>query len=264
MKKHNGPKILFIDIETAPLLSYTWGLWEQNVALNQIKSDWFILSVGSKWQGSDKVIYADQSKAKVLEDDKKLLQHVWRLLDEADIVIGQNSRRFDVKKLNARFIINGMQPPSSFKQIDTLELAKKHFSFTSNKLEYLADRINTKYKKLKHEEFSGFEMWKEVLKGNQKAWKAMKTYNIYDVLSVEELYTKLIPWDSTLNFNLYNDDLGTTCSCGSTHFNSKGYVYTPSGKFQRNKCMECGKETRDKINLLSKDKRKSLKSSVVR
>lgn len=264
MKKTDGPKILFLDIETSPIISYTWGLWDQNVALNQVQSDWHILSWGAKWQGDTKVMYQDQSKAKVLENDKKLLEGIWKLLDEADIVVGQNSRRFDIKKLNARFIINGMQPPSSFKQIDTLELAKKHFAFTSNKLEYMADKINTKYKKLKHETFAGFELWKECLKGNQAAWKAMKRYNIYDVLSLEELYNKLIPWDSTINFNLYTDGITEQCTCGGTHIQSKGYAFTPAGKFRRMKCLDCGKETRDKVNQFSKEKKKSLRSSVVR
>ena len=86
---------------------------------------------------------------------------MWKLLDEADIVIGQNSKAFDIKKLNARFIIHGMQPPSSYRQIDTKILAKKHFNFTSNKLEYLSDKLNVKYKKQTKRKFSGFEMWKE-------------------------------------------------------------------------------------------------------
>jgi len=38
------PKILLFDIETAPILAYTWDIWDQNIALNQIKQDWFVLS----------------------------------------------------------------------------------------------------------------------------------------------------------------------------------------------------------------------------
>src|SRR5271165_5802739 len=141
-----GPKVLVLDIETAPLLGYVWSIWEQNVALNQINSDWHVLSWAAKWLGDspDKMLYMDQRNAKNIEDDTKILEEIWRLLDEADVVITQNGKSFDIKKLNARFAINGMQPPSSFKQIDTKIIAMKHFGFTSNKLEYMTDKLCVK------------------------------------------------------------------------------------------------------------------------
>jgi hypothetical protein len=266
MKKAKGPKVLLFDIETAPILGYVWQLWDQNVALNQIKADWFVLSLSAKWLGDppSKVMYQSQQKAKKIEDDTKTLQGIWDLLDEADIVITQNGKNFDHKKLNARFILQGLNPPSSYKHIDTFILAKKHFGFTSNKLEYMSDKLNKKYKKLKHAKFSGFEMWSECLKGNPAAWKEMKKYNKYDVLALEELYNKMIPWDNTIDFNLYHDSCDITCKCGSTDFKLNGYAYTASGKFQRYQCKSCGSETRNKENLFSKIKRKSLRSGTVR
>jgi hypothetical protein len=266
MRKQTGPKVLLIDIETAPLLGFVWGLWDNNVALNQVKSDWHVLSWSAKWLGDppSKIMYRDQRSAKNIENDKDILEGIWTLLDEADIVIGQNSKQFDVKKLNARFIINGMQPPSSFKQIDTMLLAKKFFNFTSNKLEYMTDKLCTKYKKLKVREFPGFEMWSECLKGNLKAWKCMEKYNKYDVLSLEELYGKLIAWDSSINFNLYSDSLEMVCSCGSKSFRNKGFTYTATGKYTRHRCNKCGAETRGATNLFDKEKRKSLRRSITR
>lgn len=264
MKKSSGPKVLVYDIETSPILGYVWQLWDQNVGLNQIETDWFILSWGAKWLGSDEIMYMDQRHANNVEDDRRILKGIWKLLDEADIVITQNGKKFDQKKLNARFILNGMKPPSSYKHIDTLQLAKKHFGFTSNKLEYMADKINKKYKKLKHETFSGFELWKHCLAGNQKAWKEMERYNKHDVLSLEELYTKLIPWDSTINFNMYNPDISFKCRCGSEEFKRNGYFYSASGKYQRFSCKSCGAETRDKKNKFDKDKRESLRASTNR
>jgi hypothetical protein len=130
MSKKKGPKVLLLDIETSPIISYVWALFDQNIALNQIKTDWHLLSWAAKWLDSDKVMYMDQRNVKNIENDKKLLQHIWKLLDEADVVIWQNGDKFDGKKLNARFIMNGMKPPSSYKTIDTLKLAKKYFGFT--------------------------------------------------------------------------------------------------------------------------------------
>lgn len=257
-------KILFIDIETAPILGFVWGLWDNTLGLNQVKSDWHLLSFCAKWGHSSQVIYMDQRNEKNIENDTKLLVAIWKLLDEADIVIGQNSRAFDIKKINARFLLNKMKPPSSYKQIDTMLLAKKHFAMTSNKLEYLSDKLCTKYKKLKIKKFPGFEMWSECLKGNKAAWKEMERYNKHDVLALEELYKKLIPWDNQINQNLYSRDNVTRCTCGSTDFQKNGYFYSAVGKFQRYRCADCGSEVRDRTNLLDKEKKKSLKTGTIR
>ena len=267
MKKFNGARILVLDVETSPIISYTWGLFDQNVALNQIKQDWNLLSYACKWLGEpkSKVMYADQRNAKNVHDDKDLLLGVWELLDQADVVLTQNGKKFDTKKLNARFLINGMKPPSSYKQIDTLVIAKRMFSLTSNKLEYMTNKLCTKYKKLKTKKFQGFDLWSECLKGNLSAWNEMKKYNIYDILSLEELYTKLRAWNNDgINFNLYSDSLEMICSCGSKSFRNKGFTYTASGKYTRHRCNKCGSEIRGNTNLFEKDKRKSLMKGTVR
>ena len=263
---HKGPKVLVFDIETAPLLGYVWQLWDNNLGLEQIKQDWHVLSWSAKWlhDGPNKVMYMDQRNAKNVEDDSEILKHIWKLLDEADIVITQNGIRFDVPKLNARFVLNGLQPPSSFRHIDTLKIAKKHFGFTSNKLAYMSDKLCTKYKKQKHSKFAGFEMWRECLAGNLKAWKEMEKYNKYDVLALEEVYYKLVPWDNSINFSLYNDSTDHVCKCGSKEHSKNGFYYTSMGKFQKYKCKACGAESRDRENLLSQDKRDSLKVGTVR
>ncbi len=255
----NAPKILVYDIETAPIRAFVWKLWDNNVALNQIDGDWHLLSYSAKWFGKPKVFYKDQRKVKNIEDDSKLLRGIWKLLDEADIVLTQNGKKFDQKKVNARFILNGFNPPSPYRHIDTCEIARKHFGFTSNKLEYMTDKLCTRYKKLKHKKFPGFEMWSECLKGNLQAWKAMEKYNKYDVLALEELYTKMRAWDSSINFNVYSDNIINKCSCGNTNYHKHGFAYTNTAKYMRYQCTKCGKTIRGRDNLLSRDKRKSLK-----
>lgn len=255
------PKVLILDIETSPLLSYCWGLFDQTIPLNQIHQDWFVLSWSAKWLGDppSKTMYMDQRDAKNIENDKKILKALWKLIDEADIVISQNGRRFDIPKLNARFISHGFQPPSSFKHIDILQVTRRKFGFTSHKLEYMTNKLCVKYKKQKHRKYPGFELWKECLSGNLEAWQSMENYNKYDVLSLEELYNIVIPWDNSINFNLYTDEETNTCKCGSTKFNSKGYHYTATGKFKRYKCVKCGAEQRSRKNLFTKEKRQSLR-----
>lgn len=244
------PKILFYDIETAPILGNVWDIWQQNVGLNQIDRDWYILSFAAKWADKKEVMYFDQRKRRNLENDTYLLKKLWKLLDEADIVVGHNSNSFDNKKVNARFALAGMKPPSSYKKIDTKLVAKRHFKFTSNKLAYLTDKLCTKYKKLSHAKFAGFSLWRECLAGNPKAWEEMEKYNRYDVLSLEELYHILVAWDTSINFSVYNDG-EAICSCGSKKFQKNGYYYTKTGKFQRHRCVKCGAEHKEGVNLLN-------------
>jgi hypothetical protein len=252
-------KVLVLDIETCPIQGYVWGLFDQNVALSQIVEDWSILSWSAKWIGSDKVMYADTRNEKNVRNDKKMLKGIWDLLDQADVVIGQNSTRFDIKKLNARFILNGMKPPSSFRQIDTMRLAKRYFSFTSNKLEYLSKNLCPTVEKSDHKKFPGFALWSECLKKNKEAFEEMEAYNITDILATEELYHRLKAWDKSINFNVYHSGLVNTCTCGSSKFFKNGYVFTNSAKFQRYTCSKCGAESVDKENILIKDKKKSLR-----
>lgn len=258
MKTKTGPRILLLDIETAPIMAHVWGIWEQNVGLNQIHTDWHILSWAAKWYGEKEVMYQDQRNARNIENDINLLNKLWVLLDEADIIVTQNGKAFDQKKIFARFILNGLTPPSSFKHIDTKQIASRHFGFTSNKLEYLTAKLCKKHKKLKTKRFQGFELWKACIAGNEKAWQEMERYNKLDVLSLEELYEKLIPWDSSINFALYNDESSLQCSCGSTNFVKKGFCYTSAGKYQRYRCRKCGSQMRSTRNEFSKEKRASL------
>lgn len=256
------PKVLVMDIETAPILAYVWGIWDQNVGLNQIESDTYVLSWSAKWLDDppNKIMYMDQRDAKNMEDDSRIMKGIWGLLDEADIIITQNGKKFDERRMNTRFIMHGMKPPSSYKHIDTLSIAKKKFGFTSNKLEYMTDKLCVKYKKLKHAKYAGFTLWRECLKGNMDAWKEMEKYNKHDVLSLEELYHKLSPWDNTVNFNVYNPGKPTVCKCGHTHFKKNGYDYTKTGKFQRYVCKSCGHETKDHTNLLTPAEKKNVRT----
>jgi hypothetical protein len=255
MKNHNGPKILLLDIETCPVVAHVWSLWNNDVALNQVQQDWSILSWSAKWlhEPAAKIMYADQRNAKNISDDKKLLKQIHELMDEADIILGQNSKRFDTKKLNARFIMNGYPPPSKYQQIDTMVMAKKHFAFTSNKLEYLSNNLGVKHKKLKTKKFPGHMLWVECMKGNKEAFKEMEAYNKQDVLALEDVYKKLAPWDNMVNLNVYGDEM--TCSCGSKQFQKRGYQYTKTGKYQNYRCSHCGKSYRDGVNLIKDTKK---------
>ena len=238
-------RILTLDIETSPIMAKVWDLWKQNVSLNQIEDDWYIMSYSAKWLGETDVMYEDCRDS--IGEDVELLASLHRLLDEADIVIAHNGDRFDIPKINARFIMNGFLPPSPYKTIDTVKVAKRTFKFTSNKLAYLTDKL-TEDKKLDHAKFAGMSLWNECMKGNVEAWEEMKAYNEMDVISLEELYLKLRPWmpnhPSVTTYEerevLTEDDPLYCPKCGSHHVQKRGKYHTNKGVYQRYRCNGCG------------------------
>jgi uncharacterized protein YprB with RNaseH-like and TPR domain len=247
------PRVLFFDIETAPIKAYAWGTWDQTIGLNQIIDDWFVLSYAAKFQGEDKFYYLDQRYANPIQDDRQLLEGIHHLLSEADVVVGHNSDRFDLKKLNARFIKHGLAPLNHFTKVDTLKIAKKYFAFTSNKLAYIAEFLGCS-KKSEHGKFSGFSMWAECLKGNQEAFSEMEDYNKQDVTVLEDVYNRLAPYDSSLSFQAFYQK--TVCTCGNSRFYKNGIKYLKQGAFQIYRCSNCQKTFVAKDNLIDKDLRK--------
>jgi hypothetical protein len=216
------------------------------------------MSVAAKWLGEDEVFYWDQKDVYPMEDDTYLLSKLWSLLNEADIVIGQNVKRFDTKKVNARFVLNGFPKPSTYRQIDTMIIAKEQFGFTSNKLEYMTDKLCPEHKKSKHKEFPGHELWAECLKGNPLAWAEMKAYNIDDIHGTEALYNVLSSWDSKLpNFDVYVDEL-----LDMSEWVEDGFVHTNLAKYKRYRNVNTGAQRRSRVNELSKEKRGQLLANI--
>lgn len=246
------PKILVLDVELSPLIAHAWALFDQNIGLNQIEKDWHLLSWAAKWVGEKKIHYADQSKAKNIENDKAILISLRELIDQADCVLGHNIKKFDLKKINARMIKHGIRPFNESTVLDTLTMAKSQFAFTSNKLEYIAKYLGVG-EKSKHSEFNGHELWTECMRGNQKAWKVLRQYNENDVIITEQVYEKLRPYCKTYNHGVYSID---TCDCGSKRLESNGYRNTQAGRFKRLRCSDCGKCYQVKQNEIPKNDRK--------
>ena len=179
-------KILMLDIETTPLQVYTWGLWDQNIGINQIIKPTEMMCFGAKWQGKKTVTFKS-----VHHDGKKaMLEELHSMMEEADALVGWNSAAFDHKHIKREFLENGMAPPSIVKDLDLMSVVKANFKFPSNKLDYVAQALGVG-SKVKH---SGFQLWIDCMAGDDKAWREMKKYQIQDVVLLEELYRVLLPW----------------------------------------------------------------------
>lgn len=254
-KHDNDPKILIFDIETAPNLGYYFELYKEgNILKNE--SHWYMLSYSAKWLNDKKVttktlpMYSPWKKNK--SDDSALVKSLWQLFNEADILVAHNGNQFDIKKMNALFIKHGLNPPSPYKSIDTKLEAKRYFRFDSNKLDDLGHYLKIG-RKLKHE---GIDLWFDCMAGKKAAWQKMAEYNKQDVLLLERVYLKLLPWMNTHpNRNAYRD-VNNCPKCGSNKIKKEGHQYTQSSRVQMYSCNNCGG--------WSKGKPESIKGLVVR
>lgn len=248
--KPRAPKILTIDIETKPLKVYTFGIRDQYINPEQIIEDWSVMSWAAKWVGNDEVMYQDLSLNNDYTKDEIIIYGIWELMNEADVIIGQNSIRFDIPKLNGKFEKYKLGPPRPYKSVDTYRIKKK-LGLTSSKLEYSTEYYNERFKKLKHSKFAGFSLWSECLKGNAEAWAEMKKYNIHDVLATEELYLNtLAKWDNSINYGVYTGVKECCPTCGGTNLEENDFIYTKTGAYKGFICLDCKSNVSSKQNEL--------------
>ena len=258
------PRILLFDIETLPIQCYSWRLGKQVIYHTQLIKDWCILSWAAKWL-NDSDYYSEilTSQQAVARNDKPILKGIWDLLEEADIVIGHNSFRFDHRMLNARFLLHQMKPTTPFTIIDTLKQSRQIAGFTSHKLDYLGLFLKNKTKIE-----TDFKLWIACDKGNQEALVKMLKYNIHDVSLLEEIYYELRPWmKSHPNTGIYVESEESVCAvcCASTDLLEwKGTYVTMVGKYASYRCKGCGAIGRSRVSTLDKDKKKVLTISMAK
>jgi len=250
------PKILIFDVECAPIQAFVWDLGKQWVRYHQVIHDKFILSWAAKWLFDNKimsgVLKPEEARHK---DDRRIVESMWALLDEADIIIAHNGKRFDIKLMNTRFILHEILPPMYYQVIDTLEKARSTFSFSSNALDYVNMLMELDGKRE-----TNFQLWVDCYAGNKKALDKMVDYNKHDVVILEELYVRIRPWiKSHPNIGLYgNMEIEVCVTCGSSNLQSKGFYYTPAGRYDAFRCRNCGAPGRLRRSDLDKEQRKVL------
>lgn len=253
----HSKNIVLFDIETLPIKSYVWDVWNQNINPVQIIDDWVVLS----W--SAKNLMREEVRSQILtpkearrRDDSRIIQDLWQEMNNAAVLIGHNVLDFDIPRANTRFLYHGLTPPSPYRVIDTLKIIKHNFSMTFNKLGYVAQYLQLENKKMSN---SGFELWKRCADGDEDALDEMETYNKQDTLSLEDLYLAVRPWDKYHpNLGLYFEDATTRCKCcGCESLTNLDNPYqTAVGLYQALRCTNCGAIGRRAENLVPKETRK--------
>lgn len=259
----NLPKVLLFDIETSPLSAYVFqkSVWRTNVTADQVISEWFMLTWSAKWLYTDDVISARLTGNEAIkEDDSRIVGDLWKLLDEADIVIAHNGDGFDIPNMNTRFVVLGFPPPSPYQTIDTMLVARKQFGFTHNSLNALAKIFGFDAKK-----DTDFDLWKSCVAGDEESLRYMQEYNIGDTYLLEKIYLKLRPWiRNHPNIGLYVDSRESLCpNCGSSNLTwlPDKFHYTGVSKFPLFVC-KCGAYGRSRTSIVSKEVKKDLVVSL--
>lgn len=264
-----GPRVLVTDIETFPILAFVWSLWKQNISIPQIVEDWALMSFAAKWLGHPEVFYRDNRNEAHPKDDLLTMGALHRILSVTDEVLAHNGQKFDLPKIKARMVLQDLPPLPPVGMIDTLLNNRKTFGFASQKLEYVAGATNPGEEKDDHNEFPGWKLWLECMKGNLRAWKSCEKYNIQDVLSLEAHYLKVRGWYEpgafAINHGPYMiglvEDGDKVCrTCGSTHVIHKGYRRTKVGIYPRYQCQAdgCGAWSRGRYISAGKTERQHI------
>lgn len=213
-----------------------------------LESEWFVLCACAKWLGDKKVLSTPQVlDATDPRNDYNTIKDIWEWLDEADMVVAHNGKRFDIPKINARFLKYDLKPPSPYKLIDTLLAARRYFAFTSNKLDHLGVFLNCGAKM----ETGGFALWRAVMEGDVGALKKMITYCKNDVILLEKVYRKLRPYITNHpNVGVVFDNEDLICpKCGSANIIKNGIYHTNVTSYQRYQCKDCGGYSRGHKNI---------------
>lgn len=241
-------KILLLDIETAPITAHVWGLRDQNIGLNQIRSHPRVIGLGAKWLDKGGVKWWSEYH----HDRTTMLTGIRDMLGEADVAVHYNGNLFDIPWLYTEWAKEGIDFPEPFKNIDLYRAARK-LRLPSYKLEYVAQFFGLGGK-LQH---AGHQMWVDCLEGEgdvqRKAWNDMRRYCIRDVHLLNPLFYKLAQFfPNTVNMGLYGDFTTRKCpKCPAPPgtLRRKGVAYTANRAYPQYRCLPekggCGGWSRD-------------------
>lgn len=232
-------RTILLDIETSPNLADVWGLWNQNVGLDQLRESSELMCFAAKWLGDPAKLtrfVSGQHDPRHSGGRWEMVQAAHAVLDEADAVATWNGKRFDIPHLNREFLEGGLKPPSPYKQIDLLETAKKQFRFPSNKLQYVSTHLGLRGK-VGH---GGHKLWTACMAGDEAAWRLFERYNKQDVVLLDGIYQRFQPWVPGHPSHAALNGEDVCPKCASTRLQRRGTYQTPQSTFQRYQCQQCG------------------------
>lgn len=228
-------RTLIVDIETAPALAHVWSQRTSFVPHKNILVPGGIMGFGYKWldeEGDEAARWEDWR-----DGYDRMLRSLHMLLDQADVVVGQNSIRFDEAKINGYFLRAGLPPYSPFKSIDLLTTTKG-MGFESASLEYVARMLDTPHRKIA-DTTGGANNWLAAVQGDDEAWENLALYCRYDVLTTEDIYKAILPWLRGAASAGVGDELACP-RCASKDYVGAGTYQAVTRVYPQYRCNNCG------------------------
>ncbi len=231
----NKPKILFFDIETTPLLAYVWRLGDQVVRHHQLaeqRRNYEIICVSYAWNDGKpaKVIHWDYNR----QDSGRVVREFDKIIRQADIVIGKNSDRFDVKHINAQRLLHNLPPfPEWVDYTDDLEKQlRKYFIFPSQGLDYISRELGLGGK-AKME----FQDWIDIVeKKSKKSFTKMTKYCAKDVEDTRTIWNRVQAHvKPKFNMSTFHGDFCCR-NCGSKNLTKAGIKRNGKSTYQMYFC----------------------------
>lgn len=220
--------IKFWDTEFTPNQGYFWGLWDQRIPYDFVDETQRMLCFGVK-EYKKRTLVVDERVGR-----KEMLTQLRDELDGVDLLVSWNGTKYDTRMANREFVKEGLTPPSPYKEVDLMRIVKQRFAFASNKLGSVAKELGVGAKV----ETGGFDLWRGVMAGDEKAWRKMRQYQKGDVDLLEKLFEVLKPWIKMPH--PVSDRAGLVCrNCGGTHLQSRGVSRTLQSVYPRYQCMDC-------------------------
>lgn len=227
-------KILAIDIETMPALVWTYDLFRPFISHKQIVEPSRISCFSYQWYGQKKVGFVSEYH----DTREGMIEKLWELLDEADVVLGYNTKRFDYPWILGELMAEGKTKPSPVKHIDLYQTTKQNTRFLSRKLDYVSERLLGDKKIDVNTMTLAIECGSKDPEVAAKAWAKMKRYSVKDTALMFPLFERIRSYVK-MPHPVASD--GISChSCKSLNLQRRGTEKTLVSEYQRYRCNDCG------------------------
>ncbi len=267
------PKVLFFDIETILMWFRAFSPGKQYLGHKQLipgKSTHGIICITYAWlTGPVKILQWDP-----VTGQRGLIEAFDKIAETADLVVGKNSDRFDVKMINGIRALEGIpgNPTWSLSSDDLEKQMRKYFRLPSQSLDYISNQLGLggkiqmsmshwvhidEYMTLLSLQNDGMDdisldivsqhLFKKsaciALQEGLRAFNYMCYYGKKDTADTRKLWKLLSShFDSKFNCGKWSGGMGCKhADCGSNDLYKNGTRMLSSIKYQLYNCRTCGR-----------------------
>ena len=224
-------RYLYWDLETSFMQGYFFDVWQINIPLSQVTKQSHLLS--ASWAINDEKptgvrLTPEQVKT---GDDLHVVVKLIEAINNSDVIVTFNGKKFDTKKLNTRALYWGLPPVVYPRHIDLMQDAKRLFKFPSNSMQNISNYLGESGKIAT----GGTRLWQRCAEYEnydvcENALQEMLDYNLQDIVATRDLHKQFMGWSkntpniSTITKQVTGEDLNVNhdllcVHCGSSDVN---------------------------------------------